>query len=183
MFPDRWSRIRSLAGLALVLCLAGCVSTDGPRAQMDPKEARLVELMVRRLEIGRQVAWIKFQKSAPVADPTREAEFLAAMETRGSELGVDPLRVREFFGAQIRASRELQNELISGWQRGATIPPFAPWDLKRHIRPELDQVSEEMLVCLSRGSVEGRADKAEAIRKLREAGFSWPVAWMATRPL
>ena len=45
----------------LVGFLAGCVLTEPKEAFVPtPSENRLVEAMVRRLDLSRQVAWVKF---------------------------------------------------------------------------------------------------------------------------
>jgi chorismate mutase len=137
--------------------------------------------MVKRLEIARHVAWVKFQNNLAVKDPKREAELLAALVGQGQKAGVPGKTVEAFFTAQILASRTEQEELIRLWKRGATLPVFPPWDLKRHIRPRLDAISSEMLEALRTPLSPGFA--RYAYLKLRASGFSHAVATAATAPL
>ena len=166
----------------LVGFLSGCVLTEPKEAFVPtPSENRLIEAMVRRLDLSRQVAWVKFQNNIPVSDPKREAEVLASLVTKGNELGLAPRTVELFFTAQIRASRTIQSELIGAWKHGATVPAFPPWDLKRHIRPRLDAVSNDMLAALR--TPPQRGFRHFAYKSLRQRGFSHAVASAAVAPL
>lgn len=171
--------------LAFAVLLAGC-ATPPPGGNFSPTavEVQLVDLMARRLEIARHVAWVKFQNGLPVSDPKREAELLSSLVQQGSRLGVPAGDVEIFFNAQIRASCRVQEELIRSWRRGATLPAFAPWDLRRHIRPKLDEISAGMLVSLKVQPAANRPEfAAYAETGLRQRGFSWSVARTATAPL
>lgn len=166
----------------LVGLLAGCAHTE-PKAAFvpTPSENRLVEAMVRRLDLSKHVAWVKFQNNIPISDPKREAEVLASLVKKGQEQGLAPRTVELFFTAQIRASRTIQGELIGAWKRGAALPAFPPWDLKRHIRPRLDAVSDEMLGALRAAPQPGF--RSYAYKVLKQRGFSHAVASAAVAPL
>lgn len=184
MKPSSSKPFAAIVLLALVGFLAGCVHTE-PKATAffvpTPSENRLVESMVRRLELSRQVAWVKFENHIPISDPKREAEVLASLVKKGQEMGLAPRTVELFFTAQIRASRTIQGEMIGAWKRGATLPTFPPWDLKRHIRPRLDAVSNEMLAALRTPPQPGF--RHFAYKALKQRGFSHAVAAAAVAPL
>jgi chorismate mutase-like protein len=166
----------------LVGLFAGCVHTEPKKAFVPTSpENRLIEAMVRRLDLSRQVAWVKFENHIPISDPKREAEVLASLVKKGQEQGLAPRTVELFFTAQIRASRTIQGELIGAWKRGATLPAFPPWDLKKHIRPRLDAVSNDMLVALRTPPQPGF--RHFAYKSLRQRGFSHAVAAAAVAPL
>jgi chorismate mutase-like protein len=171
---------------ALMLAVAGLISGcvhPGARQAFEPtaSERKLAEAMAQRLEVSRHVAWAKFQNNQPVRDAKREAEVLASLTQQGEAAGLSGEAVNAFFAAQIRASRREQTQLISSWKRGGTLPAYAPWDLKRHIRPKLDAISREMVQALRTPPRPGFAKFAEAY--LRQQGFSRSVAATAVSPL
>jgi len=170
--------------LVLLLVGGGCVA---PKKSAAPSEAegRLVELMARRLEVAREVAWIKFQNDAPVRDPKREAELLASLTGQAGALGISPEVAGRFFSAQIRASCRVQDELIRYWKRGGTLPALPPRDLRHDIRPRLDVLSASLLRELAEVARTPRPTglAAYARETLRSRGFSRPVAGMAAGPL
>lgn len=181
----RYGRVPWL-GLWAVLaaCLAfGCAGRS--RFSPSPAEIRLVELMAQRLEMAREVAWIKFENNAPVKDRKRESELLVSLVAQGTQAGIPAAEVESFFQAQIRASRQVQSGLIFGWRRGRTLPAIPPRDLRRDIRPQLDRISAELLRELAAGTGRGAnpalAGYAESV--LRSRGFSWYVARIAADPL
>lgn len=171
--------------LAFAVLMVGCVNPTANRAfSPSAAEVQLADLMARRLEIARHVAWVKFQNGLPVSDPQREAELLASLIRQGSQMGLAAGEVEIFFQAQIRASCRVQEELIGSWRRGATLPAFAPWDLRRHIRPKLDEISAGMLAALKLQTAAGRRGFGNyAATVMRQRGFSWSVARAATAPL
>ncbi len=135
--------------LAFTVLIAGCASpTEEKTFSPTTGEPQMAELMARRLEIARRVAWVKFQNGLPVSDPKREAEMLASLVHQGEQLGLPSGEVEVFFKAQIRASRQVQENLIRSWRRGAPLPAYPPWDLRRHLRPELDKINSAMLALL-----------------------------------
>jgi chorismate mutase-like protein len=176
---------RSVLLLGLVIFagfLPGCAQTRQPQAfAPTPAESQLVEAMARRLDLARHVAWVKFQNNLPVSDPKREAELLASLVEKGQGMGLSSETVTGFFVAQIAASRNEQEDLIRAWKRGATLPVFPPWDLKRHIRPRLDTVSNEMLNALRSPLQPGFGKYAYSI--LRQRGFSRAAVSAAVGPL
>ena len=110
----------------LAVFLDGCASPQArPGLASTSAGARLAELMARRLEISRHVAWVKFQNHLPVSDTRRKAELLASLVRRGEEIGLPPEDVETFFAAQIRASCVEQRDLIFRWKRGAALPAWA----------------------------------------------------------
>jgi len=176
-------RVFLLASLTVV---CGC-STSGSKStfQPSPAEAQLVELMAQRLELAREVAWIKFQNNAKVRDPKREAALLTSLTMEARTMGISPIMAEDFFEAQIRASRTVQTELIWGWKQGQTLPAIAPKDLQRDIRPKLDRISKALLrelVVLS-GTIRDPRLKSYAAQTIRARGFSSNAARQAVEPL
>lgn len=172
----------------LALCLVGLVGCVGAREskeafQATPQQARLTELVVQRLEVGRQVAWIKYVNKMAVRDPEREAQVLASLTKQGSQMGVNPAVTEEFFEAQIVASRMLQEQLIHKWKRGASLPAYPPMDLKRDIRPKLDYLGTELLKEIRSVRLPDPTLASYAVAEIQKRGFSRAVAYQATAPL
>jgi len=177
-------RCRFFLPLLTLALFSSCATTPKPIA-VSPAETSLTELMAARLEISREVGWIKFLNHIPVRDPEREAQLIARMVTEGTALGLDPQTVEAFFKAQIKASCQVQAESIRYWKRGGTLPTYAPRDLKRDIRPALDQIGAKILRELVRVEAQKTRSGLElyAYGIIRERGFSNSVARMAVAPL
>lgn len=167
------------------LLMVGCAGTSARRGAFQPNQnqARLTELIVQRLEVGRQVAWIKYVNHIPVKDPEREALVLNSLTEQGIRMGGDPAVTKEFFCSQILASRMLQEQLIRKWKRGSELPAYPPQDLKRNIRPKLDYLGSELLRELAVVGLPDPVLAGYAVTKIRQRGFSESVAHVATAPL
>lgn len=115
----------------------------------DTALTNLVALASQRLALAEPVARWKWAHHKAISDPTREAELLAGVAKRAAALGVDPAYARAFFEDQITASKDVQNALFASWR--ATRPPegAAP-DLATSTRPQLDRLTQSMLVGLAR---------------------------------
>jgi len=167
--------------LLLVAFLCGDVSAFGEK----PQSVLLIDSMIQRLEISKEVAWAKFQNHLPVADPTREAILLAGMTAEGIKLGLSKAQVTDFFQPQIMASRKVQEELIADWNAGKPMPTAPPKNLMSEIRPQVIRVSLELLrewkKMLSKPLPSELHHDAE--EKIMHAGFSSEVAKIASSPL
>jgi chorismate mutase-like protein len=144
----------------------------------------LAGLIVLRLQISKEVAWSKFCQGKKVADPAREAVMLTTLKQKGAALGVSPERVTALFLPEIVASRQVQEELVSGWRMGFPRPKDPPNDLSADIRPRLDALNLTMLKLWSgipNSSLVGSYQE-DAERRIFAAGFSKDVARVAARP-
>ena len=106
-------------------------------------------LIDARLLLAPDVAQYKWNHHLPIEDAPREAQIIAALGRRASELGVPPAWAESFFRAQIEASKTAQNELFQGWdvfKRGQF--PDAP-DLAAVTRPKLDRLTDQLLHALA----------------------------------
>jgi chorismate mutase len=110
--------------------------------------ASLVSLTKRRLELGEQVAAAKFWSGQPIEDPDREALVLREVAGRAAEIGLDPEIGTTYFLTQIEASKRLQRRLHAMWrERPDSRPDYSP-DLAAEVRPEMDQLTAEILLAL-----------------------------------
>ena len=174
-----------LLRLALVVgtsVIAACQNPDLPAAPANAFGHRLFGLVIERLHLAREVAWVKFGSGAPVHDPVRETALLARIVAQAKETGVDPVRAETFFRAQIEASRLAQETFIAQWKSAPeTRPTRPPRDLLTDLRPALDALTPRMIAALPDGP---RPDLANAIqRSLVQEGFTPAVAKLAAAPL
>jgi chorismate mutase-like protein len=173
--------------ILLALCLIG--QTGYVLAAQDPQlsgaQSRLVDEIITRLQISRDVAWTKFQNHSPVIDLPREAAVLKGMKSQGEKMGLTDKEVTSYFQSQILASRLVQEELISGWKSGSPQPPTPPKDLQKEIRPLLIKVSLEMLATLKEIPSQSfsTAFQQQAGQRILAGGFSQGVADLASTPL
>jgi chorismate mutase-like protein len=170
----------------LILLLCGSVVAQTPASfQTSPQQSSLIESLVTRLKLSKEVAWTKFQQHLLVADLKREAAILTALKSQGEKIGLTGNEVSYLFLPQIAASRRAQEELIAGWRFGSPRPKTPPKDLQRDIRPLVTRVSLEMLQEWKALPSQSRnADFQEAATKrIIQAGFSPDVARIAASPL
>lgn len=149
-------RIQKFVPLALLLWLGAApvawaqtgVTTQKPSVGSFQigKLDYLLGLMRERLELSRLVAEAKWNQSLPVEDLERERQFLTSMlRTANGEL--DAGFVEAFFGAQIQASKELQNSLFEDW-RAQSVKHIESNATLEELRPRLDRVSVELVYAL-----------------------------------
>ncbi|HEY8899120.1 MAG TPA: gamma subclass chorismate mutase AroQ, partial [Chthoniobacterales bacterium] len=132
--------------LPLLLCLlALSACATPPPATFTAAESALVSDMGRRLALAREVAWIKYLDGRPIRDPAREAAVLDSVTHAAAARGLDAIRTREFFAAQIDASCAEQAALIRQWKRGAPLPTFAPRSLGGAVRQDIDAANGALL--------------------------------------
>jgi len=176
-----FSRVRAIA---IVLLTATFVANTGcstaPVVNPPGEVAGLANAMLRRLAIADQVAWVKFQSSAPVLDAAREQQVLAQAVSAATKAGVDPNLASRFFAAQILASRTRQEQLIRVWSRGGTLPTWGPLSLKDDIRPVLDQLTIELIDALKLFP-DSASSRNALVAALREAGYTNSLVRAATR--
>lgn len=168
-FP-RW--IATVLTVGLIGMFAGCAprSVTTP-VSIDPRVLPLAAAMQTRLGVADHVAWSKYQISAPILDPEREQQVIARAVSAAGRAGLDPAMAERFFSAQILASRTRQEELTRIWTRGGTLPSFGPVDLKREIRPVLDQLTTDLIAGLKIFPDSASAREALAAQ-LSAAGYS-----------
>ena len=145
-------------------------------------------LIDARLLLAPDVAQYKWNHHIPIEDAPREAQVIAALGHRASELGVPPAWAESFFRAQIEASKTAQNELFQGWdvfKRGQF--PDAP-DLAAVTRPKLDRLTEQLLHALAENwpvlsDPKRRDDVQRAMHPMRAEDISAKAVAEAIAPL
>ena len=145
-------------------------------------------LIDARLLLAPDVAQFKWNHHLPIEDLPREAEVIAALGHRASDLGVPQSWAEAFFRAQIEASKTAQNELFQGWdvfKRGQF--PDAP-DLATVTRPKLDRITDQLLHALAEnwpvlGDPKRREDVLRAMHPMQADDLSAKAVAQAIAPL
>ena len=145
-------------------------------------------LIDARLMLAPDVAQYKWNHHLPIEDLPREAQIIASLGHRASDLGVPQAWAEAFFRAQIEASKIAQNELFQGWdvfKRGQF--PDAP-DLATVTRPRLDKLTEQLLHALADnwpllGDPKRRDDVVRAMRPMQADDISAKAVNEAIAPL
>lgn len=133
--------------LLLAALLAGCASQPlSPDSEMID---RVLVLIQQRLGYAEDVARNKWNSGTPIEDVPREREITAAIGTEAGTYGLDPTFAKNFFYAQIEASKIIQYNRFREW-RARNQPPFdsAP-TLGNQIRPALDALTPALLAALA----------------------------------
>jgi chorismate mutase len=151
----------------IIVCVLALTALTGCAPAADWRVRPVVELATDRLLLADDVAADKRTTGAPVEDLAREAVVLDTAGARAGQLGLDPAVAWAVVGDQIRASKVVQNGLLREWEAGAPAPPDrADSAMLRH---SLDQVTEGLLVALSRagGALTG-PDCRSSVEELRQ---------------
>jgi chorismate mutase len=138
---------RSVFAALFVLLLAGCTTPQSTRDvdQID----RILTLIGQRLGYMDDVARNKWNSGAPIEDLPREREIIDSLGKQAAGYGLDAGIARDFFRAQIEASKIIQRTRFAEW-RGQNQPPFKNLpDLRDKIRPALDALTPELMQSLA----------------------------------
>jgi chorismate mutase len=115
-----------------------------PRPGEGPLD-NLLELVVQRLIIAQDVAVVKYVSHRPIEDPVREREILQTMAGALSASGHYRQAGLQFFTDQIEASKVIQRGLHHRWHAHPEEVPPACRSLATEIRPELDQITRQLI--------------------------------------
>jgi len=139
--PGRWCAILLLA------LLAGCAAP--PPAADAEKIDHLLQLIQQRLGYMDDVARNKWNSGAAIEDLPREREIIDGLGRQAADYGLDAATARDFFRAQIEASKIIQRTRFDEW-RAQNQPPFKNLpDLRDKIRPALDALTPELMHSLT----------------------------------
>jgi chorismate mutase len=141
--PSRRRFIAALGALLLAACAAPQTSPDTQKLD------RLLHLIGQRLSYMDDVARNKWNSGAPIEDLPREREIIDSLGKQAAGYGLDAGITREFFRAQIDASKIIQRTRFAEWH-AQNQPPFKnPPDLRDKIRPALDALTPELMKALA----------------------------------
>ena len=161
--------LRYIAAALFFLLLAGC-ATQPPAAPDVGKIDRVLVLVAERLSYMDDVARNKWNSGAPIEDLSREREIIDGLGRQAADYGLDAGTARDFFRAQIEASKTIQRARFAQW-RAQNQPPFKnPRDLRDTIRPALDALTPELMKSLAAAvpvlQTPGSAELVEARAKV-----------------
>ena len=141
--PLRRRFIAALGALLLAACATPQTSSDTQKLD------RLLQLTGQRLSYMDDVARNKWNSGAPIEDLPREREIIDNLGKQAAGYGLDAGIAREFFRAQIEASKVIQRTRFAEW-RAQNQPPFNNLpDLRDKIRPALDALTPELMQALA----------------------------------
>jgi chorismate mutase-like protein len=149
----------------------------------------LLSLIRARLDLMSGVAQAKWNRKLPITDPKREATLLEGLQARGMKRNLPGNFVREFFEAQIKAAKLIQEQHFADWNANQHPPFPQPPDLEREIRPKIDKLNEQLLEALSQYCAErsnhGADEQLDSTAKtvFETAPFSKEVIQSALEPL
>ncbi len=116
--------------------------------QIQIKVDRLFGLMKKRLLIMHNVAQWKWNHRQPIKDLSREKQLLNNLVEKGIDLGLDREYILTFFQAQIEAAKMIQEKYFKDWEdKKMNIFENVP-NLKLILRPQLDELSTNLLEAL-----------------------------------
>jgi chorismate mutase-like protein len=158
-----------------------------PRDNAEATIEELLGLIRRRLVLMHDVARAKWNTKTPAEDPRREQVLLQEVEKKGSELGLEPAFTRAFFSAQIDASKLIQNADFHLWESERRGPFADAPDLKRDLRPRIDDLNADLIKTLAKARPLLR-DREPIIRRLAQKilareGIDAKVRGTAIRPI
>lgn len=131
----------------LTALIAGCAAPL-PAADTD-KIDRVLILIQQRLAYMNDVARNKWNSGAPIEDLPREREIIDTLGRQAADYRLDAAIARNFFRAQIEASKIIQHARFAEW-RTRNQPSFADIpDLRDHIRPALDALTPQLMQALA----------------------------------
>ncbi|CAM0555545.1 hypothetical protein EHLJMEHL_00703 [Vreelandella titanicae] len=134
--------------VALVLGVGYQVRAAEPSNDVRQTVDQLLRLVDERLAIAPDVAKAKWNSGAPIDAPAREAQILERVVAEATRAGIDEAFAQTFFKHQFEASKVIQHRLHEQW-RQTEQPPFeSPPDLAEDIRPQLDQLTPQLMASL-----------------------------------
>lgn len=191
------TRYRDFGALvSLALLITGCApATDAPAhtsAGQPPARTettitasqrlatdvdRLLDLIRQRLDVMPGVARAKWNRKLAITDPKREAALLTKLTAEGTALDLPEAFVRQFFQAQITASKLVQEQLFEDWKsQGQATFAEAP-DLERDVRPQIDALNRQLLETLAKCQPErSKPNWTARLEQARRATFE-STAW------
>jgi chorismate mutase len=136
--------LRFLTSL-LVLLIAACAAVPYNTEPVD----RLLGLVQERLLLAEDVAQNKWNSGAPIEDLAREYEIIEQVGNDASRYGIPRDLARDFFRAQIKASKIIQNARFDEWRAAKQAKFTRVADLQGDNRPALDALTPKLLNALA----------------------------------
>ena len=141
---DEWLRTREDDGTLAALRVRHFGATVGAAASgtLDPDDARLVDLVARRLLLMPLVARAKQAANLPIEDRAREQQVESAAAAHAANAGLDPAGYQALVRAQIEAAKAVQ--------RAADTRDAADTRSLADLRAAIDRVDAAILATAAR---------------------------------
>jgi len=78
------------------------------RDEIERIDRQIIELLARRLELGKRTGELKRTAGMPILDPTREAAVIRRVTEEARGIGLPPESIREVFWQIVGMSRRVQ---------------------------------------------------------------------------
>ncbi|HMB78084.1 MAG TPA: gamma subclass chorismate mutase AroQ [Kiloniellaceae bacterium] len=156
----------SLYALIGLLVVAAALLPRAAAAQVSDEEA-VVELIVARLAVMKEVAAYKYGNDLPIEDRDREAVVLDKSVEKAEALGLDGASVLPFFAQQIEAAKSIQACWMARWREGSETALRFPRDLQTELRPQLIEIGNKLGDTLAAALADGEALDAERLDDAR----------------
>ena len=166
----RRSSLRASVAAALLTLTVAAAPLNAAADSDDTSLISLVAMASQRLALAVPVAQWKWANHRPITDAPREAALLADVEKRARAINVDPAFARVFFQDQIAASKQVQAALFDSWRKSHAPAGPAP-DLATSTRPQLDHLTDSLLVALAR--VQPMRDAADCPSRVARSVANW----------
>jgi chorismate mutase len=105
----------------------------------------LLDLVLQRLALARDVAAVKYASGEPIDDRVREDEVLKAVASALEASGSYQRAGMQFFRDQIEASKVIQRGLHHRWYAHPEEVPAAHRGLASDVRPKIDRINTRII--------------------------------------
>jgi cyclohexadienyl dehydratase len=123
-------------------------------ATLSAHDARLTDLVARRLQVMPFVAEVKSVRGLAIHDPARESAIEERARAAAGAAGLDTEQHLEFVRAQFRAAKSVQRAYLAT-ARGS----LAAVDLEQQIRPAIDRIDRALRAELKAGPAEAPTER------------------------
>jgi chorismate mutase len=106
---------------------------------------RLLDLVMQRLALARDVAAAKYASGRPIDDRVREREILQAVASALEASGARQQAGMRFFRDQIEASKVIQRGLHHRWYAHPEEVPFARCGLDAEVRAKISRINTQIV--------------------------------------
>ncbi len=125
---------------------------------------QLFLLVAERLCLMQEVAHYKVVHHLPLYVPEVESKLLAQVVTLANSLGLSASHAQATIALQMRFARVIQQQWCEHKER-TVLPAYEPKDLERVLRPQLNRLTEEILMQIAKAKSElADPTQAESLR-------------------
>lgn len=155
---------------------AACVHTESLET--------VLSLMAKRLALAEDVARYKWNQQAAIEDSAREQLIIKTLVAQAEKQGLPAAWSERFFRAQIEASKLIQGQLFTDWQKQQAKPFTDVPDLNSQTRPKLYKLMSDLIDAVAKAwQPLNQASCKPVLEKLVGEKYAKPEYQMASAPL